>query len=133
MAITWHRISFITAYFTFVDVHGPIIEKRDFVEKFASKTCSLFLLQVITATASLYVSSDVISECGFNSKAEAQATFAARATLLYDFQFETELLVLLQGSILMTRILLDQPTDKDFNYWFYNAFRLAAKLEIYCL
>ncbi|PMB68791.1 Cutinase transcription factor 1 beta [Beauveria bassiana] len=83
------------------------------------------------ATASLYVPHEIIEQCGFVDRSEAQATFASRATLLCDFGVESDALPLIQGSILMTRVLAEQPTDKDSNYWLYNALRLATKLELY--
>ncbi len=89
------------------------------------------MLYAILAASSLYVPHETIEECGFAERAEAQATFASRATLLYDFQVESNALDFLQGSLLMTKVLLEHPTDKDFNYWFYNALRLATKLGLY--
>lgn len=89
------------------------------------------MLYAILAASSLYVPHATIQECGFADRAEAQATFASRATLLYDFQVESDALAFLQGSLLMTRVLLEHPTDKDSNYWFYNALRLATKLGLY--
>ncbi|KAJ4148069.1 hypothetical protein LMH87_002557 [Akanthomyces muscarius] len=122
---------FITSYFTTLEPYAPIIDKGDFIHNFESGTCSLFLLYAILAASSLYVPHETIEECGFAERAEAQATFASRATLLYDFQVESNALDFLQGSLLMTKVLLEHPTDKDFNYWFYNALRLATKLGLY--
>lgn len=116
-----------------MEPYSPIIDKADFVSKFETGTCSLFLLYAMLAVSSLDVAKEVIAECGFSDRAEAQSTFAGGATLSYNFQLDNEMLPLLQGSLLMTRVLLEQPSDKDSNYWFYNALRLAAKLELYSL
>ncbi|KAM3545532.1 hypothetical protein ARSEF1564_001526 [Beauveria bassiana] len=124
-------VAFLTSYFVLLEPYSPIIDKVDFVNKFAAGTCSLFLLYTIMATASLYVPHEIIEQCGFVDRSEAQATFASRATLLCDFGVESDALPLIQGSILMTRVLAEQPTDKDSNYWLYNALRLATKLELY--
>lgn len=51
--------------------------------------------------------------------------------MLHDFQVESDLLPLLQGSITMGMLIPDYSTDKDFHYWFYNATRLAVKLDIH--
>lgn len=126
-------MSLLANYFAYVDPSTPVIDKHDFINKYESGNCSLFLLYALLATASLYVPAEAIAACGFVDRSEAQATFAARATLLHDFQFETDLLPALQGSLIMTKVLLEQPTDKDSNYWFYNGLRLATKLEIYSL
>ncbi|KAM3491082.1 hypothetical protein MY3957_005648 [Beauveria namnaoensis] len=124
-------VAFLTSYFVLLEPYSPIIDKVDFVNKFKAGTCSLFLLYTIMATASLYVPHEMIEQCGFVDRSEAQATFASRATLLCDFGVESDALPLIQGSILMTRVLAEQPTDKDSNYWLYNALRLATKLELY--
>ncbi|OAQ97261.1 hypothetical protein LLEC1_04756 [Akanthomyces lecanii] len=121
----------ITTYFTMLEPYSPIIDRGDFVHNFESGTCSLFLLCAILAVSSLYVPQKTIEECDFADRAEAQATFASRATLLHDFQAESDALAFLQGSLLMTRVLLEHPTEKDSNYWFYNALRLATKLGLY--
>ncbi len=74
----------------------------------------------------------LITECGFVDRADTQAAFASRAALLYDFQVDSDdALACLQGSLLMTKVLLEHPADKDYNYWFYNALRLATKLGLY--
>ncbi|OAA41943.1 Fungal transcriptional regulatory protein [Beauveria brongniartii RCEF 3172] len=124
-------VAFLTSYFTLLEPYSPIIDKVDFVYKFEAGTCSLFLLYAIMAIASLYVPHEIIEQCGFVDRSEAQAAFASRAALLCDFGVESDALPLIQGSILMTRVLPEQPTDKDSNYWLYNALRLATKLELY--
>ncbi|EGX94853.1 Fungal transcriptional regulatory protein [Cordyceps militaris CM01] len=125
-------IALVTVYFAMLEPYAPIIDRADFARQFDAGTCSLFLLYAMLATASLYVPGAVIDACGaFAGRAEAQAAFAARAALLYDFQVETDALTLLQGSLLLTKVLPEHQTEKDSNYWFYNALRLATRLQLY--
>jgi hypothetical protein len=76
------------------------------------------------------VSTALLSEAGFATRSIAQESFFRKAKLLYDFQMERDSLVTLQGSIILCAIILDHPTNFDFTYWFYNAVRLATKLNI---
>lgn len=92
---------------------------------------SLFLLYTMLAPATLHAPLDIITGCGFDDRSSAQASFTAKATMLHDFQVESDLLPLLQGSITMGMLIPDYSTDKDFHYWFYNATRLAVKLDIH--
>lgn len=120
----------LKTYFEYVYAFIPVLDRVDFVSKYESGSYSLFLLYTMLATASLYAPRDIITACGFSDRSAAQANFTAKATLLYDFQFETDVLSLLQGSVLLGTVIPDSPTDKDFHYWFFNSIRLAAKLGI---
>lgn len=88
-------------------------------------------MHAILTTATLYAPADVISACGFHDRSAAQAAFLSKATLLYDFQYETAPLSMLQGSIILGTVILGHAADKDFQYWFHNSIRLAAKLDIH--
>jgi hypothetical protein len=82
------------------------------------------------APASLYAPADVISGCGFDSRSAAQESFFSKAKLLHDFHCESNSLSMLQWSIILGVVILDHPSDRDFQYWFHNSIRLAAKLGI---
>ncbi|KAK0716845.1 hypothetical protein B0T26DRAFT_750994 [Lasiosphaeria miniovina] len=106
-----HLDVLLKTYFERVYPYSPIVDRVDFLSKYASGTFSLFLLYAMLATAS--------------------AAFATRATLLHDLQFESDLLPMLQGSVILGAVIVERPTDKDFHYWLWNASRLAAKMDIY--
>lgn len=107
-----------------------MINRADFIRSYQCGDCSLFLLRVILTPASLHAPADVISSCGFASRSEAQESFFSKAKLLYDFAAEDDPLLMLQGSIILSMVILDHPTDRDFGYWFHNAIRLATKLDL---
>ena len=107
-----------------------MINRVDFIRGYQSGHCSLFLLYVILAPASVHAPADVLSACGFASRSAAQELFFSKAKLLHDFSAEDDPLLMLQGSIILCMVILDHPTDRDFGYWFHNAIRLATKLDI---
>ncbi|KAH6890680.1 hypothetical protein B0T10DRAFT_486434, partial [Thelonectria olida] len=125
-----HLDTFLKAFFEYLYPFSPVIERVDFIRSYRSGNCSLFLLRAIMAAATLYVPMDVISECGFGSRSAAQESFFSKANTLHDFHYESDPLSMLQGCIILGSILLDHPTDRDFQYWYTNSIRLAVKLNI---
>lgn len=121
----------IKTYFAYVYPFAPVIDRIDFIRNYRLGKYSLFLLYAMLATATLHAPPDVISGCGFEDRSTAQACFSAKATLLHDFHFESDLLPMLQGSLILGVVILDHSTDKDYHYWFYNSTRLAVKLDIH--
>jgi hypothetical protein len=125
-----NRDALIKTYFDHVYPFAPVINRAEFIRRYESGDCSLFLLRVILTPASLHVPADIISACGFDSRSAAQESFFSKAKLLHDFSAEDDSLLMLQGSIVMCMVILDHPTDRDFGYWFHNAIRLATKLDL---
>lgn len=125
-----NRDALIKTYFDHVYPFAPVINRAEFIRGYESGDCSLFLLRTILTPASLHVPADVLSACGFASRSAAQESFFSKAKLLHDFAAEDDPLLMLQGSIILSMVILDHPTDRDFGYWFHNAIRLATKLDL---
>lgn len=123
------RHVFVKAYFEKVHPFAPVLNRVEFIRGYRSGDCSLFLLQAILTAASVHVSTDVLTTCGFASLSAAQEAFFIKTKLLHDFAVEDDLF-LLQGSIILCMVILDHPTQWDFGYWLHNAIRLATKLDI---
>lgn len=121
----------VRAYFDHAYSSSPIIERVEFIRSYQSGNCSLFLLYAIFAAATLFAPPEAISGCGFTDRSTAQESFFLKANLLYDFQYEKDTLRMLQGSLILGLIVLDHPTDRDFQYWFHNSIRLGVKLGIH--
>ncbi|KAL2432854.1 Fusaric acid cluster transcription factor FUB12 [Exophiala dermatitidis] len=120
----------VKTYFDHVHPFAPLINRADFIRRYQSGNCSLFLLHVILTPASLHAPADMLSACGFASRSAAQESFFSKAKVLHDFGAEDDPLLILQGSIILSMVILDHPTDRDFGYWFHNAVRLATKLDL---
>ncbi|KAG9790347.1 hypothetical protein KCU88_g1316, partial [Aureobasidium melanogenum] len=120
----------VKTYFDHVHPFAPLINRADFIRRYQSGNCSLFLLHVILTPASLHAPADVLSACGFASRSAAQESFFSKAKVLHDFDAEDDPLLMLQGSTILSMVILDHPTDQDFGYWFHNAVRLATKLDL---
>lgn len=124
------RDALIKTYFEHVYPFAPVINRVQFVRAYQSGNCSLFLLRAILTTSILHASKDLLSACGFASRSVAQESFFLKAKLLHDFTAEDDPLLMLQGSIILSMIILEHPTDRDFGYWFHSAFRLASKVDL---
>ncbi|RSL82428.1 hypothetical protein CEP51_005176 [Fusarium floridanum] len=121
----------LRAYFDFVDPFAPIMDRVGFIRSYNSGCYSLFLMHATLASGALHVSRNIILECGFGSRLEAQASFSSRATLLYDFGCETNSLHLLQGSVLLGAVVITFAVDKDCHYWLYNSVRLITRTDMH--
>ncbi|KAF5021534.1 hypothetical protein F66182_6416 [Fusarium sp. NRRL 66182] len=125
-----HMDAIVKAYFDYVHPYAPILDRTDFVHSYQSGTCCLFLLHAISAAVSLYVSEDVTMGCGYADRSAAQTAFFSKAKLFHDFDCQGDPLAMLQGSVILGAIILDHPSDRDFQYWFHNSVRRACKLGI---
>lgn len=120
----------IKTYFDYVYPYIPVVNRVDLVRQYQSGTCSLFLLHAILTSASIYAPTDTLSACGYCNRSEAQQSFFTRAKILHSFETEKDPLAMLQGSVALCMVLPERPTDRDFDYWFHNAVRMATKLDI---
>ncbi|KAF9768190.1 Fusaric acid cluster transcription factor fub12 [Fusarium sp. DS 682] len=120
----------VKAYFDHVHPFAPILNRTDFVQSYRSGRCCLFLLHAISAAASLYVPHDVLLGCGYADRSAAQTYFFSKAKLFHDFHCQGDPLSMLQGSTILGSIILDHPSDRDFQYWFHDSVRRASKMGI---
>ncbi|KAF4992927.1 hypothetical protein FGRMN_6871 [Fusarium graminum] len=121
----------VKAYFEHIYPFAPIFNRAKFIESYRSGSCSIFLLHAISTTASLYVPIEVIQGCGYPDRSTAHTSFFSKAKLFHDFQCQGGSLSMLQGSMILGAIILDHPSDRDFQYWFHNSVRRASKLGIH--
>ncbi|KAI1325756.1 hypothetical protein F5Y16DRAFT_377058 [Xylariaceae sp. FL0255] len=124
------RDALIKSYFDHVYPFAPVINRFEFIQQYQARNCSLFLLRTILTTASAHTPADILSTCGFTSRSAAQNSFFSKAKLLHDFSAEEDPLVMLQGCIILSTVILDHRTDWDYGYWFHNAINLATKLNL---
>uniref|UniRef100_A0A8H7NGJ1 Transcription factor domain-containing protein n=1 Tax=Bionectria ochroleuca TaxID=29856 RepID=A0A8H7NGJ1_BIOOC len=113
-----HLDTLVRTYFEHLWPFAPIICRTDFIQRYRA------------ATTVPFAPEDSISGLGFQDRSVAQTSFFTKSRLLYDFHCERDLLAMLQGSIVLSIIILDYPTDKDFQHWFYNSIRLFVKLDV---
>ncbi|KAF4467217.1 Cutinase transcription factor 1 beta [Fusarium albosuccineum] len=99
--------SLIQAYLEHVHPLLPLINIEDFVESVteANETnsqVSLLFFQAVMFSGSAYVDMDTLKDAGFKTRKQARGTLYRRVRLLYDFDCETDGLVIVQALLLMT-------------------------------
>ncbi|KAL6871614.1 hypothetical protein HDV57DRAFT_506626 [Trichoderma longibrachiatum] len=118
-------------HFTTVYPHIPIYDYIAFLDSYASGSFSWFLMQSILASAVPFTTLDVLADCGFNDRSTALEYFFSNAVKLYDFGCEESQLIRLQGSLILSTVLVSYSIDKDFRFWHHNAVRLAIRLGLH--
>ncbi|KKP07842.1 hypothetical protein THAR02_00050 [Trichoderma harzianum] len=117
----------------FVSVYPqiPVFDYVDFVESYLSGSFSWFMMQAVLASAVPYTAMEVLIECGFTDRLTALQFFFSNAVRLYDFEYEESQLAKLQGSLILSTVLVSYTMDKDFRFWHHNAVRLAVRLGLH--
>ncbi|KAG5657357.1 hypothetical protein KAF25_005921 [Fusarium avenaceum] len=121
----------VKAYFDHVHPFAPVLNRNHFIQNYKSGDCCIFLLHALSTAASLYVPTEVILGCGYPDRSTAHTAFFSKAKLFHDFKCQGGSLPMLQGSMILGAIILDHPSDRDFQYWFHNSVRRASKLGIH--
>ncbi|KAL6699269.1 hypothetical protein J3F84DRAFT_247347 [Trichoderma pleuroticola] len=118
-------------HFTSVYPQIPVFDYVDFAESYLSGSFSWLLMQAVLASAVPYIAMDVLTECGFTNRLTALEFFFSNAVRLYDFGCEESQLAKLQGSLILSTVLVSYTMDKDFRFWHHNAVRLAVRLGLH--
>ena len=96
----------------------------------AAGKVSFFLLQAMLLAASAFVDAQCLSEAGYSSRMSLRREQAERVRLLYDFEFETDRLVLVQSLILMTSWQDKGDEVKHLRHWLSIAYNIALLLGL---
>ncbi|KAL1855874.1 hypothetical protein VTK73DRAFT_8448 [Phialemonium thermophilum] len=124
------------AYVEFVHPYMPLLELHDFLDTIHSKDgfagqVSLFLYQAVMFVSTAFVGGRYLKEAGYASRKAARKDFFHRARLLYDFDYEQDRLVLVQGLLLMTYWYETPDDQKDTWHWMGVAISLAHTIGLH--
>ncbi|KAI1330150.1 fungal-specific transcription factor domain-containing protein [Xylariaceae sp. FL0255] len=125
----------LCSYIEYVHPYMPLLDIHDFLRILDSQNgetrTSLFLYQAIMFAATAFVSADVLKKQGFPSRRAARQAFFSRARLLYDFDCESDRLLLVQGLLLMTYWYETPDDQKDTWHWMGVAISLAHTIGLH--
>ncbi|EAQ90581.1 hypothetical protein CHGG_02516 [Chaetomium globosum CBS 148.51] len=126
----------LTAYVEYVHPYMPLMELHDFLRVVsdrsgASGKISLFLYHAVMFSATAFVDESLLRDAGYDSRREARRAFFSRTRLLYDFDYETDRLVLVQGLLLMTYWYETPDDQKDTWHWMGVAISLAHTIGLH--
>lgn len=130
------RNELLRCYVQFVHPYLPLLDLQDFlatVEKNDSNdTLSLLLFQAVMFAATGFIDMRYLLAQGYDSRKAARRAFFQRAKLLYDFDYETNRVTVVQSVLLMT-YWYEAPDDtKDIWHWLGIAVSLARTIGINC-
>ncbi|OTA92640.1 hypothetical protein M434DRAFT_396310 [Hypoxylon sp. CO27-5] len=126
----------LTAYVEFVHPYMPLIELHDFLGMINSRDglygqISLFLYQSVMFAATAFVDVKYLKEAGYANRKAARRDFFYKTRLLYDFDYESDRLILVQGLLLMTYWYETPDDQKDTWHWMGVAISLAHTIGLH--
>ncbi|KAK9387143.1 fungal-specific transcription factor domain-containing protein [Lipomyces mesembrius] len=121
----------VTSYFHKVHSVFPILDRTSFLHLYKADKVPWLLLQSICFAAATYCPLNVLcrdSRCG-STRREARLIFYRRAKLLFDFCYETDKIILVQSSALLS-FWGGQPHDYwNTLSWLNTAVNIAESLD----
>ena len=120
-------------YFRYVHPHYPILDRWDFALRYQdlSKPPSYLLLQAVLFMAAGHCETSLLHDIGFTSRYEARLTLFKRARALYDADYESDQVTIVQSLFLMSFWWNSLTDQKDTWYWLGNSISLATTLGMH--
>lgn len=130
------RNELLRCYVQYVHPFLPLLDLQDFlaiVEKEdPNDTISLLLFQAVMFAGTGFIDMRYLLAQGYDSRRAARRAFFQRAKLLYDFDYETNRVTLVQAVLLMTYWYEAPDDSKDIWHWLGIAISLARTIGIHC-
>ncbi|KAI0814379.1 fungal-specific transcription factor domain-containing protein [Xylaria sp. FL0064] len=126
----------LSAYTEYVHPYMPLLDLHDFLSIVDAQDgsrgqTSLFLYQAVMFCATAFVSNTALKEAGYASRKAARRAFFYKARLLYDFDYENDRLLLVQGLLLMTYWYETPDDQKDTWHWMGVAISLGHTIGLH--
>ncbi|RYP85408.1 hypothetical protein DL769_000961 [Monosporascus sp. CRB-8-3] len=126
----------LRCYIEYVHPYMPLIDLNEFLTAVNARDglcgqISLFLYQAIMFSATAFVESKFLKDAGYSSRKAARKASFYKARLLYDFDYESDRLVLVQGLLLMTYWYETPDDQKDTWHWMGVAISLAHTIGLH--
>ncbi|KAM5469102.1 hypothetical protein MauCBS54593_004454 [Microsporum audouinii] len=129
------RNELLKSYIQYVHAYMPLLDLDDFlrviVRNDASGSLSLLLFQAVMFAGTAFIGIRHLQAAGFESRKAARKAFFQRARLLYDFDYESDRISLVQSLLLMTH-WYEMPDDqKDTWHWMGVSLSLAHTIGLH--
>ncbi|UNI18970.1 Cutinase transcription factor 1 beta [Purpureocillium takamizusanense] len=122
-------VEYVHPYMPLMDLHGflNIVNRRDGL----NGQTSLLLYQAMMFSATAFVDMKHLREAGYATRKAARKAFFQKTRLLYDFDYESDRLVLVQALMLMTYWYETPDDQKDTWHWMGVAISLAHTIGLH--
>ncbi|KPM41340.1 Cutinase transcription factor 1 beta [Neonectria ditissima] len=126
----------LQAYVEYVHPYMPLMDLNNFLSIIHTRDgrngqTSLFLYQAVMFAASAFVDMKYLREGGYTTRKAARKSFFQKTRLLYDFDYESDRLVLVQALLLMTYWYETPDDQKDTWHWMGVAISLAHTIGLH--
>jgi hypothetical protein len=121
----------LRTYFDCVHPAFPILDKDDFLSSVQRGNASTLLLQAVYSVAATHCESSLLSEADFPTRHAARLAFYKRAKALYDADYESDTVTVVQALILMCFWWSGPLDQKDTRHWLLAAIGLAQTMGMH--
>ncbi|KAJ9418950.1 cutinase transcription factor 1 beta [Fusarium oxysporum] len=126
----------LQAYIEYVHPYIPLMDLNNFLSIINTRDgqngqTSLFLYQAVMFAASAFIVMKYLREGGYTTRKAACKSFFQKTRLLYDFDYESDRLILIQALLLMTYWYETLNDQKDTWHWMGMAISLAYTIGLH--
>jgi hypothetical protein len=126
----------LRAYVEYVHPYMPLMELLEFLAMVDARDglcgqVSLLQYQAVMFAATAFVDMDALREAGYATRKAARKAFFQKTRLLYDFDYESDRLILVQALLLMTYWYETPDDQKDTWHWMGVAISLAHTIGLH--
>jgi hypothetical protein len=130
------RNEMLKAYIEFVHPYMPLIDLYDFIMIIESGNgslgrISLILFQAVMFAGSAFVDMQHLHNAGYLTRKEARKDFFQKTRLLYDFDYESDRVSLVQALLLLTYYYETPDDQKDTWHWMGVATSVAHTIGLH--
>jgi len=130
------RNELLKAYIDYVHPYMPLIDLYDFVMIVESGNgslgrISLILFQAVMFAGSAFVDMHHLQQAGYLTRKEARKDFFQKTRLLYDFDYESDRVSLVQALLLLTYYYETPDDQKDTWHWMGVATSVAHTIGLH--
>ncbi|KAF2655672.1 cutinase transcription factor 1 alpha [Lophiostoma macrostomum CBS 122681] len=125
------RQELLEAYFQWFHAHFAIVDEPDIWTSHSSSTISPLLLQAMLFIGVIHCNESVLVSLGCGNRQRAKYLFYTRAKDIYDSEYETSKLTVIQSLFLMSFWRAGALLEKDARHWLGAAISLAQTIALH--
>ena len=129
------RNELLRSYAQFVHPFLPVLELKEFLtpieQNDVKNPISLLLFQAVMFAGTAYIDMRFLQAHGFETRKAARKAFWQRVRLLYDFDYESDRIALVQALLIMTYWYETPDDQKDTWYWMGVSLSLAHTIGVH--
>lgn len=126
-----HLDTFISVFLDRVYPLYPIVNRQELIQQYKNGELPLILLHAISFMAVTFCSQSVLPLTGFTSRTEARSFFYKKTKALFDMGYETNKIIILQCTIILSFWGGGPNTYWNFYSWVSTAVTIAEAIGIH--